>query len=212
MAILIRKNNKKVFVSDSGVVTNLDKERAEKISAELKRDINRLEASFIRDGYLTEDGRKLDALRIWYEIGRALNRVIDKHAIRGTNEEQYFWLSIYDYVSGRIQKSPPPKRSMEWRRNHFRLCAKMAEYSWDTVSRVGPWSLWRDLFDNSKLLEDKRVFDWLVGRLKENSEGHKEMRPLIHKIRRGLKNIDTSVLNIQELHDRLARLENEKSS
>jgi hypothetical protein len=75
----------------------------------------------------------------------------------------------------------------------------MAERDWSEVQEVGNWSIWRDLFDNSKLLEDERVFDWVVDAIKALKLGHKELRPFIHAVRRRLKKIDTSILTTEEL-------------
>ncbi len=207
MAILIKKNNKNIFVSGTGVITNAEKEKAEKLSAELKKSFSNLEVDFIRRGLLTNSGTKKDALQIWYEIGEILNFALDKYKIRGSVDEPYFWQSIYDYTSKRIQKNPPPKRSQEWKRNHFRLCAKMAERKWEDVKEVGSWSVWRDLFDNNKILEDDRVLNLVVEKIKELHKGHKELRPFIHGIRRGLKRVDTSVLSNKELKNKLDKID-----
>lgn len=203
MAILIKKNNKNVFVSGTGVITNAEKQQAENLNSELKKSISYLETGFIRKGLLTEEGVKKDALQIWYEIGNVLNEKIDKYKIRGSVDEPYFWQSIYDYISKKIQKNPPPKRSSEWKRNHFRLCAKMAERQWSEVKTVGPWSIWRDVFDNAKLLEDDRVFDWVIKAINKSKLGHKELRPFIHATRRQLNKTDTSVLTTEELYKKL---------
>lgn len=206
MAILIKKDNKNIFVSGTGVITDSEKKRAENLSAELKKSLSFMDEDFIKRGFLTKRGVKKEALLIWYEIGKVLNEKIDKYKLRGSVEEPYFWQSIYDYISKRIQKNPPPKRSFEWKRNHFRLCAKMAERKWEDVKTVGPWSVWRDLFDNNKILEDDRVLNIVVEKIKEMNKGHKELRPFIHAIRRELKKVDTSVLSDEEIEKKLNKI------
>jgi len=206
MAILIKKENKNVFVSGTGIITNSEKKTAEDLSRELKKTFLDLEKSFIQKGLLSKTGAKKNALEIWYEIGKALNRIIDNYKVRGSVDEPLFWQSIYDYVPLTIQKNPPPKRSYEWKRNHFRLCAKVAERNWEDVNKVGPWSVWRDLFDNNKILEDDRVLNIVVEKIKNTNKGHKELRPFIHKIRRELKRVDTSVLSDDELNNKLKDL------
>lgn len=208
MAILIKKNKKDIFVSGSGIITNSEKNQAEKLSNDLEDSISGLEIRFIKRGFLTKNGIKKDVLRIWYEMGALLNEKIDKYKIRGSADEPFFWQSVYDYASGRIQKKPPPKRSSDWKRNHFRLCAKMAERKWSEVKEVGTWSVWRDLFDNGKILEDNRVLDFVIERIKKINTGHKELRPFIHTIRRELKKVDTSVLSDQELENKLSKIFN----
>lgn len=207
MAIILRKNKNKTYLSSSGVITNSDKRIADKLDRELSRTLKNLENDWLKRGLLTKSGVKKEALRIWYELGNVLNKLIDKYNIRGTSDEPFFWRSVYDHVSTLVQKKPPPKRSDEWRRNHFRLCALMAQRTWSEVQQVGPWSVWRDLFDNLKLLEDRRVLDWVVKKIGELNLGHKELRPFIHSARRRLIKIDTGVLNDDELKKKLDDIE-----
>lgn len=203
MAIIIKKNNSTVFVSGTGIITNSEKMLAEKLSTEIKTSISSLELTLIRSKLLTNTGVKKDALQIWYKLGKLLNQLVDKYQIRGSTDEPYFWQSIYDYVSENIQKKSCPKRSGEWRRNHFRLCAKLAERKWELVRNVGPWSVWRDLFDNKKLLEDGRVLNIVAFNINKLHCGHKELRPYIQSVRFGLKKVDTTVLSIKELEHKL---------
>lgn len=203
MAIILIKNGQKVYQSQTGIVTESEKEKADKLDIALKKDIQNLENAWIESGVLTKSGIKKDAQKIWYDMGKLLNDIIDRFKIRGTEEESYFWQAIYDYVSDKIQKLPPPKKYKEKTRNHFRLCAKMAEWSWDEVRGVGNWSVWRDLFDNSKLMDDDRVFEWVVNSIQALKLGHKEYRPFIHAVRRRLKKIDTSILTTEELWSKL---------
>lgn len=207
MAILLRKKNQKVYVSSTGAVTDKEKIRADKLDSYLAASIKRLEKNWIEKGLLSKGGIKKDVLKIWYEMGDLLNKVVDKFKIRGTTDEPIFWQAIYGYVSKLVQRRPPPKRSTEWQRNHFRLCAKMAERPWQEVQRVGTWSMWRDIFDNSKLLEDERVFDWVVQTIVKSGLGHKDLRPFIHATRRRLKKIDTSILKDHELSAKLEEVE-----
>lgn len=203
MAIILIKNGEKIYENQTGIVTEYEREKADRLDASLKVDIQNLEESWFKYGALSRSGIKKDTLKIWYDLGKLLNNIIDRFKIRGTDEEVYYWQAIYNYVSKKVQKNPPPKKYKDRLHNHFRLCAKMAERNWNEVQQVGNWSIWRDLFDNSKLMEDERVFDWVVDVIKALKLGHKELRPFIHAVRRRLKKIDTSMLNIEELHSKL---------
>lgn len=209
MAILFRKKGIKVYTNASGAVTDNDKLKADKIDITLKRSLNRLESEWIKEGTLTKDGTKKDTLKIWYEVGKLLKKIATKYKIIGTTDESFYWQVIYEYVSPRIQKKSAPKRSSVWKRNHFRLCSIMANRSWDEVKSVGTWSVWRDIFDNAKLLEDDRVFDWVVNTIRQSGLGHKQLRPFIHATRRRLKKIDTTVLTDNELMTKLHEIETE---
>jgi hypothetical protein len=206
MAILIKKDGQNIYVSGTGIITNPEKKRAEDLSNELKTTFSNIDIEFVKSGLLTKGGTKKDALQIWYTIGKLLNEIIDKHKIKGSVDEPYFWQSVYDYIPKSIQKNSPPKRSSEWKRNHFRLCAKLAERKLEDVISVGNWSVWRDLYDNKKLLEDERVLNFVVNKIIEIGKGHKEFRPYIHGIRKNLKRVDTSVLNDSELKDKLTKI------
>ncbi len=82
----------------------------------------------------------------------------------------------------------------------------MAERKWEDVKSVGPSSVWRDLFDNKKILEDDRVLNIVVEKIKKMNKGHKELRPFVHEISRELKKVDTSVLSKEELENKLNKI------
>ena len=203
MAIILIKDNQKIYKSLSGVVTQGEKDFADRIDMDLEKGLSDLEKSWIASGVITKVGIKKDALKVWYQTGQFLNRIANKYKLRGTDDELYFWQSVYGHVSPMVQKNPPPQKNKGKTRNHFRLCAKMAERDWEEVQQVGNWSVWRDLFDNSKLMEDERVFDWVVDAIKALKLGHKELRPFIHATRKRLTNLDTSILSKQELWTKL---------
>ena len=203
MAILLRKGNSKTYSSSTGVVSDGAKNIADMIDTDVCTQLKNVEKRMIKQGFLTSNGVKKDALKIWYEVGISLNKILKKYKINGTTDEPLFWKSIYGCVPPTIQKYPEPKRSSEWRRNHFRLCAKMPEHGWEKVKSTGKWSVWRDLFDNSVILEDKRVQEWLIKKIGNSKLGHKSLRPLINATRKRIKKLDTKVLSDSELETKL---------
>lgn len=206
MAIILLKSGEKTYVSGTGRATTSDIERAENIYSDLSKMLNDYEQDALKEGYLLADGTKKDALKIWYEIGKILNIIAAKYNILGTSDEPYYWQSIYDHIPPLFQKLQPPQ-SATGNRNHFKRCAYMAGKGvWTFVRGVGNWSTWRDLLDNIKLQEDRRVFDWVVNSLHSSGLGHKEVRPFIHEVRRSIRNKDTSVLTDQELSAKLEPL------
>lgn len=208
MAIIILKGGEKTYIngSGSGRVSPADAVRADKIFADLDSLLASYEEKAVKGGDISADGVKKNALKIWYEIGKILNEIAVKYEILGTSDEHYYWQSVYDHVPSLFQKLQPPQ-SASGTRNHFKRCAYMASKgSWSFVEDVGNWSVWRDLLDNSRLQEDQRVFDWVVGCLHQSGLGHKEVRPFVHEVRRSLKNKDTSVLTDNELFARLEPL------
>lgn len=206
MAIATIRGGDKVYVSATGRVSPDDIERADAIYSDLTDSLSAYEKTAIKNGDISADGVKKNALKIWYEIGKILNDVAVKYSILGTSDEQYYWQSVYDHVPALFQKLQPPQ-SATGTRNHFKRSAYMASKGeWSFVEGVGNWSVWRDLLDNIRLQEDSRVFDWVVECLHQSGLGHKEVRPFVHEVRRSLKGKDTSVLTDKELFARLEPL------
>jgi len=207
MAIKLKKNGEFTYASYTGLVSNLEREIADKIYEELKESISSLENNLLKRKLLTQKGRKRDALRVWFEFGNVLNRIAEKYNIIGTQDEEFFWRSIYNHISSIVQKGPMPKRSENWKQNHFRLCALMArKRSWEKVKDVGNWSIWRDIFDNKKILNDERLFNWTVNqirKLRKKRWGHKKIRLFLYTISQRFKNIETGLLTHNELKVKL---------
>ena len=208
MAIVLHYKENKSYINATGLVTEHEKEVADKLSHELEIRISVLEKSFVNRKLITQKGIKKNALRIWYELGYLLNEIAKKYNVPGTSDEPYYWASIYDYVSPLIQKGNPPLRSRDILRNHFHLCGIIAKRNWSDVESVGNWAVWKDILDNKRILSDPRVFNWAVEVIKKSKLGHKELRPFIHATRRKLKMLDTRVLTRRELETKLLVLKN----
>jgi len=206
-AIVLKVNGERVYESASGAAAYADRRRADKIDGDLKETISKLERRWKNKGLVSEKKRKSNALTVWYELGSELNRIGNQYRIFGTTDEPPFWRALYDIVPKTVQRKRMPKRSKEWRRNHFRLCALMAKRSFTEIKRVGAWSVWRDLFDNAKLFDDPRVFDWVAGKITKVSGGHKSIRPFIHAVRRRIKRLDTTILSDDELKEKLESIQ-----
>jgi len=210
MAIKVIDKGKVIYATSSGLITQKEKKKADKLYLELKISLKKLEESLIERGLITPGGVKKDALRVWFEVGRLLNRIGKRYKILGSSEEKYYWRSIYNHVSNLLQKEHFPKRSEDWKVNHFRLCGIMAKRSWNEVKKVGPWSIWRDIFDNKKILEDSRVFDWTVNRisrLRNKGWSHKKIRVFLYAISGRIKDLETSILTNKELYKKLEEIE-----
>jgi hypothetical protein len=207
MAIKLKKNGGFIYASHTGLVSDSERKKADVVYKELQKSIPALEKKLLKNQLLTRKGKKKDALRVWFEFGTLLNQIADKYNIIGTSDEEFFWQSIYDHVSPIVQKGPMPKRSKNWKQNHFRLCALMTrKRSWRSVEGVGNWSIWREIFDNKKILEDERLFNWTINeitKLRKRGLGHKKIRPFLYEISKRFKNIDTNLLTNKELKIKL---------
>jgi len=86
---------------------------------------------------------------------------------------------------------------------------QMTKYNWKTVMSIGNWSIWREIFDNKKIIEDNRILSWVIEKLKKFKKyklGHKDIRPFLYAVSNRLKKIDTSVLTQKELYYKLDQI------
>ena len=206
MVVIFKKKNTLIYKSSTGVMRRSEIAKAESMYKELNKNFLKLEKILIKRKLLSESGQKKNALYIWYSVGKILLRIIKEYKVEKKGEFEYFWKSIYDFIPKTIQKRDIPKRSLDWQRNHFRLCYLMAQRSWIEVQEIGNWSIWRDIFDNKKILEDERLFEWTttnVIKLRKKGLGHKEIRKFFYAISNRLKKIDTGVLTTSELLEKL---------
>lgn len=210
MVVIFKKNNTFIYESKTGLIGSREIKEAEKIYRELSKQLTNLEKNLIRKKLLSRQGQKKDALYIWYYVGKILLDLIKKYNLKDKGEEEFLWKSIYDFIPKTIQKKGIPKRSLDWQRNHFRLCTIMAQYEWNFVKSVGNWSIWREIFDNKKILTDMRVFNWTIKKIKLfNNQGiydHKSIRQFLYAISKRLKDIDTSLLLDNELINKLEQI------
>lgn len=203
MAILLRKDGEKIYFSTNGSVTEKEKEQADRIDKKLGQGLKILFARFLQDGLITDKGRKKDALKIWFEVGHFLADLAKKEGVFGTADELFFWQATYDHLPKEIVQSPPPKNSRELSSNQYRKAAMMAQYPWSTVKKVGRWAVWNDILDNPKILDDKRILDWIVNKVVRNPLPHKEIRKFLFAVSVRFRRIDTRVLNSVELLEKL---------
>ena len=213
MAIRLRKDGNTIYASSSGLLIESEKRQADKLDRELGLSIVNLEKQLIEEGAVTKDGKKKDALKVWYKFGKLLNRLGAKYKVIGSSYEKFYWRAVYDHVSPRIQKGQFPKKSERWKTNHFRICGLMARRPWKEVKKLGPWSVWKDIFDNKKVLEDPRVEDWVVktiSDLRKRGWGHKNIRVFLYAVSRRIRDIETTILTKRELYKKLQEIEPEE--
>lgn len=200
MVTIFRKNNKLIYESKSGLMNKKEITKAEKIYKDLTTKLSRIENKL---------SKEKSALKKWHLVGNVLKKLVRKYRLEELNEYGTFWISIYDYVPKLLQKNIIPKRSMNWKQNHFYQCMQMSKYNWKTVVSVGNWSIWREMFDNKKIIEDNRILSWVIEKLKKFKKyklGHKDIRPFLYAISNRLKKIDTSVLTQEELYYKLDQI------
>ena len=195
MVTIFRKKNIQTYQSKTGLMSKREVARAEKMYEELSDSLSEL---------VNKLNKKDSTLKKWYKVGSVLKRLVKKYKLEESNEYETFWTSIYDYIPQSVMrnKNVIPKRSKNWKQNHFYQCMQISKYTWKTVLSVGNWAIWRDLFDNKKIIKDQRILNWLIPKLKKFKKfkiGHKGVRPFLYAISKRLNKIDTSLLTQKEL-------------
>ncbi len=207
MVIKINKKGKSIYKSSKLITTADEVRKADKLDLELDRKIKEIERILKKEKLIDSDKIKKDPLKTWYIIGKNINDFLSLHNDFSKEEKNIFWEYLYGR-SNLINKKLPLKKISQ-NRNDFVLASKLAKYSFEMISTVGSWALWREVVGCDLFLKDIRILKWLIGELKIKSRTRDEARPLLKAVSRRLRKIDTIVLNDNEL---LEILKNLKSS
>jgi hypothetical protein len=194
------KKNYTRYKSSKSILTPTDIEEADRFDNKLNNVIDQIEKVLLDRRLLSEKGTKKDPLLIWYIIGTEINRFLKENNLN-REDEVYFWENLYNR-SVLINKNIP-KNKISLARNDFKTASILAKYySFDYVSKVGPWALWREIL-SYKVFQDKRIFKWLIRILIKMPRTRDEARPLLKAIADRFKRIDTFILNKKELLSKL---------
>jgi len=200
MVIKIRKrnkgNNKVFYKSSKKILTPLDIKKADEFDSELSKMIKELERILLKNKALSKEKGKDDVLRVWYEVGRALNKFLVNFPVN-KEDENLFWNNLYGY-SFLIHKSVPSTK-ISRTRNDFRTASLLAVYPWKIIKKVGPWAMWREILSYKNIMEDRRILKWLIDKLIRNPRTRDQARPFLKNIAKRFKRVDTRILNNKEL-------------
>ncbi|MBU2597317.1 MAG: hypothetical protein KJ757_07150 [Planctomycetes bacterium] len=207
MVIKIKKKHKgkeKVFYKSSkNILTPLDIKKADKFDLELSKTITCLEKILLKSGILSKEKGKKNVLRVWYEIGKALNNFLVKFPLK-KEDKDLFWNNLYGY-SPLIHKGVPSTRISQTR-NDFRMASLLATHPWKIVERVGPWAMWREILSYKNIMEDSRILKWVIKELIKNPRTRNGARPFLKGIAKRFKRIDTRVLDNKDLLTKLNKI------
>jgi len=200
MAIKIKKRYKGkkrvVYKGSKKILTSLDIKKADELDLELSKTIKKLEKILLKSRILSKEKGKIDALRVWYEVGKTLNKFLADFPIE-KGDEDLFWNSLYGR-SFLIHKNIPSQRISQ-QRNDFKTASLLAKHPWATIKKVGPWAMWREILAYKNIIEDERVLKWVTGELSKKPRTRDEARPFLKAIAKRFKRIDTRILNDKEL-------------
>lgn len=188
-----------------GAVTNAEKEKADRLDEFIGEEIRKLKGVITRRGLLKFKERK-GALKLWHQVGKAL-QFVDNKKIISPEDRRLVWDTIWYHVEKEFPELPPKKHISRrgTHRDHFLQCYRVGKLSWKAVSKSVSWRDWMDFFDSKTISEDQRVLDWVFKNI--NKEADKltsdSMRKFFYALKREFLGKDTTVFSEEEIEKKL---------
>ena len=197
----IEYDNIKVYKTDRPL-TREEKEQAEKLDLFLHKKMEQV-LNEIKSLNILSLKNKPGVLKLWYEVGKRLSFIEDT-SIVPAEDRKYVWRALYDHTDELRPGKINVRASKRPENSHFAYCYYLSKYSWGFVNHAGNWTAWVEFFDSEVIRNDSRIIDWL-GSKQPLAKGSVQdwLRKITREIRRNLKNIDTKIFSINDLHDRL---------
>lgn len=216
MAVIIREKKKigekeyivEVFKTKPGRLVTLDeKNKAEKLDEFLAQKMNEIKRETKNNSFLKLKGKKGKVLRLWYEVGKRLEFIMDTSIVMAEDRE-FIWRALYDHA-GELAPGPLTKRVLrDPETSHFSYCYYISRFPWEFVEMAGDWTSWSEFFDRKETKNDRRIIEWIGLKVKEGNIKSRQnwLRPLTKAIHKEFKNKDTTVFSEKELHERLDKI------
>jgi hypothetical protein len=216
MAVIIREKKiiegkeyaVKVYKTRPGkLVTEKEMKNAEQFDLFLSEKMREIEKKMKDAGFLVLKGKKGKVHRLWYEVGKQLEFVMDT-SIVAAEDREYVWRAIYEHIQELHSGTIPERVKRDPETSHFSYCYKLSRFPWKFVNMAGDWTSWSEFFDRSETKNDPRIIEWLGKKAKESNVSGRQnwLRPLTKAIHKEFENRDTSVFSLDELHERLDKI------
>lgn len=203
MAIIIRERKTiegkeytvKVYQTAPGrLVTDGEKKKAEQFDMFLSGKMKQIEQEMKESGLLALKSKRGEVHRLWYEVGRRLEFVMDTSVVAAEDRE-FVWRAIYDHVQALHQGPIPERVKRDPETSHFSYCYKLSQFPWEFVDSAGDWTSWSEFFDRKETKNDSRIIEWLGKRAKESNVSGRQnwLRPLTKAIHEEYGKYDTRV-------------------
>jgi len=207
MSIIIDEKGQRVYKT-LGYMAYDDKKRADALDEFLHKKIEEIEGKAAGDGLLELKG-KPGAVRLWYFVGVELRQLWDE--VRKTFKLPdtligVFMKAVYDNSQ---KLRPGSGRADRYKNSYFYYCYLISKFPWNVVEDSGTWTEWVEFLDSKRIRNDPRIIEWFADRrvteLREGRNYTREQwfRGITRKIRNNLRNIDTTVLERDELFQML---------
>lgn len=214
MAVIVRETRMiagkpekvKVFKTKR-LLTGELREQAERLDEFLSKKIKEIEKEVRSIGLLKLKGKKGEVIKLWYEVGKQLEFVIDTSIVPAEDRE-FMWRALYDHA-GSLAPGPVTKRAeREPETSHFSYCYMLSRFPWEFVVMAGDWTSWSEFFDRKETKNDRRIIEWLGKKAEESSFKSRQnwLRPLTKAIHKQFEKKDTTVFSNEELFKILDKL------
>jgi len=214
MAVIVRETRMiagkpekvKVFKTKR-LLTGELREQAERLDEFLSKKIKEIEKEVRSIGLLKLKGKKGEVIKLWYEVGKQLEFVLDTSIVPAEDRE-FMWRALYDHA-GSLAPGPVTKRAeREPETSHFSYCYMLSRFPWEFVVMAGDWTSWSEFFDRKETKNDRRIIEWLGKKAEESSFKSRQnwLRPLTKAIHKQFEKKDTTVFSNEELFKILDKL------
>jgi len=207
MAVIVReirmidgKPEKVKVFKTKRLLTRELRQQAEELDKNLSQKMKAVEKEIKKTGLLKLKGKRGKVIKLWYEVGKRLDFVMDT-SIVPVEDREFVWRALYDH-SGELAPGPLSERvKRDPETSHFSYCYKLSRFSWEFVERAGDWTSWSEFFDRSETRNDPRIIEWLGKKAAESDVSGRQnwLRPLTKAIHKELKGKVTSVFTNKEL-------------
>jgi hypothetical protein len=190
------------------LVTEEEKKKAEEFDRSLSEKMKEIQREMQESRLLELKGKKGKVLKLWYEVGKRLEFVMDTSVVVAEDRE-FVWRAIYDHA-GALAPGPLTKRVIrDPETSHFSYCYKLSRFPWEFVEMAGDWTSWSEFFDRKETKSDPRIIEWLGKKARESNVSGRQnwLRSLTKRIHAEFKNRDTKeVLSSAELYKELDKI------
>ena len=214
MAVIVRETRTidgkpekvKVFKTKRLLTKELG-EKAERLDEFLSKKLSEIEKEMESTGFLKLKGKKGEVVKLWYEVGKRLDFVMDTSVVAAEDRE-FVWRAIYDHAGALVPGLLTERVKRDPETSHFSYCCKLSRFPWEFVDMAGDWTSWSEFFDRKETKNDPRIIEWLGKKAKESNVSARQnwLRPLTKAIHREFEKRDTTVFSVEELYGRLDKI------
>lgn len=194
MVVIIRKENGKPIYNTMDA-DEKERSNALKLDKLLEEAVTQMERKWSKR-IVNNKGHKRIDICVIFNIGRILSKIVDDISIVNANERKWVWKAIREiYLKDKsILKTGATRDYLEY----FYLTAKLDK---EFINKIS-WPALRQLFHYTKLREDNRFWEWIIGKSKSTRDITITFMGVFgRKLYSLIRNKDTSVFSDKELFD-----------